>query len=54
MFSVIWDTKQNLENKDCFPDNIYLFKVNNRKTKKRLEICSKLPIKTPGRRPRRP
>ena len=29
--------------------NIYLFKVNNRNTKKRCEICSELTIKTPER-----
>ena len=28
---------------------IYLFKVNNRNTGKKCEICSKLTIKTPGR-----
>ena len=28
------------------PANIYLFKFNNRKTRKRSEICSKLTIKT--------
>ena len=33
-----------------FPANIYLFKVNNRNTRKRCEICSKLTIKTPERR----
>ena len=33
--------------------NIYLFKVNNRNTRKRSEICSKLTIKTPERRQRR-
>ena len=27
---------------------IDLFKVNNRNTRKKCEICSKLPIKTPG------
>ena len=32
------------------PTNIYLFKVNNRNTIKRCEICSKLKIKTPERR----
>ena len=32
------------------PANIYLFKVNNRNTRKRREICSKLIIKTPERR----
>ena len=33
-----------------YPANIYLFKVNNRNTRKRREICSKLTIKTPKRR----
>ena len=33
-----------------FPTNIYLFKVNNRKTQKRSQICSKLTMKTPERR----
>ena len=32
------------------PANIYLFNVNNRSTRKRCEICSKLTIKTPERR----
>ena len=32
------------------PANIQLFKVNNRNTRKRCEICSKLTIKTPERR----
>ena len=31
------------------PVNIYLFKVNNRNTRKRFEICSKLALKTPER-----
>ena len=30
--------------------NIYLFKVNNRNTRERCEVCSKLTIKTPERR----
>ena len=30
-----------------FPANIYVLKVNNRNTRKRCEICSKLTIKTP-------
>ena len=30
----------------CNSANIYLFKVNNRSTRKRCEICSKLTIKT--------
>ena len=29
--------------------NIYLFKVNNRNSRKRSEVCSKLTIKTPDR-----
>ena len=33
-----------------FPANIYLFKDNNRNSRKRCEICSKLTIKTPERR----
>ena len=33
------------------PPSIYLLKVNNRKTRTRWEICSKLTIKTPERRP---
>ena len=33
------------------PTNIYLFKLNNRNTRKRCEICSKLTIKTTARRP---
>ena len=31
---------------DIVPTNIYLFKVNNRDTRKGCEICSKLTIKT--------
>ena len=31
--------------------NIYLFKFNNNNTRKRCEICLKLTIKTPERRP---
>ena len=30
-----------------YPAKIYLFKVNNRNTRKRCEICLKLTIKTP-------
>ena len=33
-----------------FPANIYLFKFNNRHTRRRCEICSKLTIKTQKRR----
>ena len=31
------------------PTKIYLFKVNNRSSRKMCEICSKLTIKTPER-----
>ena len=33
-----------------YPAGNYMFKVNNRNTKTRCEICSKLTIKTPERR----
>ena len=33
-----------------YPAGIYLLKVNNRNTRTRYEICSKLAIKTPKRR----
>ena len=36
---------------DAYPVGIYLLKVNNRNTRTRCEICSKLTIKTPERRP---
>ena len=50
--------KQNTDDKlkfnwlceNSIPASIYLFKVNNRNTRKRCEICSKLTIKTPERR----
>ena len=32
------------------PDGNYMFKANNRNTRTRCEICSKLTIKTPERR----
>ena len=35
------------------PAKICLFKINNRKTRKRCEIFSKLTVKTPERRQRR-
>ena len=34
------------------PTNIYLFIVNDRNTSKMCEICAKLTIKTPERRPK--
>ena len=36
--------------KEFYPVGIYLLKVNNRNTRTRREICSKLTIKTPERR----
>ena len=33
--------------KSIYLANIYLFNVNNRNTRKRYEICSKLTTKTP-------
>ena len=33
-----------------YPAGNYMFKVNNRNTRTRCEICSKLTIKTPERR----
>ena len=35
---------------DAIPGNVHLFKVSNTSARKRCEICSKLPIKTPERR----
>ena len=37
-------------NERDYPANIYLFKIINRNTRKRREICSKLTIKTPKQR----
>ena len=39
-------------NKLIHPASIYLFKVNNKNTRKKYEICSKLTIKTPERQRR--
>ena len=36
--------------KTQFPAGNYMFKVNNRNTRTKCEICSKLTIKTPERR----
>ena len=40
----------NYPNAITFPAGNYMFKVNNRNTRTRCEICSKLTIKTPERR----
>ena len=47
LFAMVW---KYVGNPVTFPANIYLFKMNNRNTRKRCEICSKLTIKTPKRR----
>ena len=39
--------------KMAFPANIYLFKIKNRNTKKRCDVCSKLTVKTLDRHHRR-
>ena len=39
---------KNSERLKAFSGNIYLFKFNNRNTRKRCEICSKLTIKIPN------
>ena len=41
---------KNISTHCAFPAGIYLLKVNNRNTRTRCEICSKLTIKTPERR----
>ena len=41
---------QNLAYSSYIPAGNYMFKVNNRNTRTRCEICSKLTIKTPERR----
>ena len=48
--SVQIQTKFILYSAKCDPAGIYMFKVNNRNTRTRFEICSKLTIKTPERR----
>ena len=51
IFSVFWMQLRKFElfntKHDTFPANICLFKVSNRNTRKRYEICSKQTIKTP-------
>ena len=42
----------NFEQENASPASFHLFKVNNRNTRKRYKICSKLTIKTPERRQR--
>ena len=42
--------KKNKNDSNMNPSDIYLLKVNNRNTRPRCEICSKLTIKTRERR----
>ena len=49
-FNTTWKTSKNfwfLMFSGDISANIYLFKVNNKNTSKRCEICSKLTLKTP-------
>ena len=39
-----------MKGEHCVSANIYLFKVSNRNTREKCEICSKLTIKSPKRR----
>ena len=53
----VLDPSTNLEHmklhRSVFPAGIDMFKVSNRNTRTRCEICSKLRIKTPQQRQRR-
>ena len=49
-FSFLYKNKLSLDAAIVFPAGIYLLIVNNRNTRTRCEICSKLTIKTPERR----
>ena len=33
-----------------YPENVYLFKVNNKNTRKKKKLCSKLILRSPERR----
>ena len=46
----IQDSRKILVRSKLYPENIDLLKVNNRNTKERCEICSKLTIKTSDQR----
>ena len=49
-FCRIFQNSHSIEHQGDCPANIYLFKVNNRNTRKTCEMCSKLTMKTPERR----
>ena len=48
IFSLMWPPNDVLSHRRLYPAGIYLLKFNNRNTKTRCEICSKLTIKTQG------
>ena len=41
------DTESKIGQRKSNPANIYMFNVNNRKTRKLCKICSKLTVKIP-------
>ena len=50
LMAVMFIVKVNWKIKISFPAGIYLLKVNNRNTRTKCEVCSKLTIKIPERR----
>ena len=51
MLNLVFCLNTNAKSKKRIPAGIYLLKVNNRNTKARYEICLKLTMKAPKRRP---
>ena len=49
-FKLKLSSMKNMGAKTRIPATIYLFKVNDRNTRKSCEVCLKLTIKTPERR----
>ena len=49
LINLTWPVFNRVKREICFPDGIYLLKVNNRNTRTRCEICLKLTIKIPQR-----
>ena len=47
VLTLVWKSKTNTFDESINPAGIYLLKVNNRNTRTRCELCSKLAIKTP-------
>ena len=50
LFKLFSSMIQPLKYSNIYPAGNCMFKVNNRNTRKRCQICSKLTIKTPERR----